>query len=43
MTSEQAAHAMPDNTLDFCFIDADHRHEAVKQNTAWPCHFARCR
>ena len=32
MTSEQAAHAMPDNTLDFCFIDADHRYEAVKQN-----------
>lgn len=32
MTSEQAAHAMPDNTLDFCFIDADHRYEAVNQN-----------
>ncbi len=32
MTSEQAAHAMPDNTLDFCFIDADHRYEAVKQD-----------
>ena len=32
MTSEQAAYAMPDNTLDFCFIDADHRYEAVNQN-----------
>ena len=32
MTSEQAADAMPDNTLDFCYIDADHRYEAVKQD-----------
>ena len=32
MTSEQAAFAMPDNTLDFCYIDADHRYEAAKQD-----------
>ena len=32
MTSEQAALAMPDNTLDFCYIDADHRYEAAKQD-----------
>ena len=32
MTSEQAAHAKPDNTLHFCFIDADYRYEAVNQN-----------
>ena len=32
MTSEQAASAMPDNTLDFCYIDADHRYEAAKQD-----------
>lgn len=32
MTSEKAAHAMPDNTLVFCFVNADHRYEAVKQD-----------
>jgi len=32
MTSEQAAMVMPDNTLDFCYIDADHRYEAVKRD-----------
>ena len=32
MTSEQAALAMPDETLDFCYIDADHRYEAVKRD-----------
>ena len=32
MTSEQAAYTMPDKTLDFCYIDADHRYEAVKQD-----------
>ena len=32
MTSEQAAFAMLDNTLDFCYIDADHRYEAAKQD-----------
>ena len=32
MTSEQAAPAMPDETLDFCYIDADHRYEAVKRD-----------
>jgi len=32
MTSEQAASTMPDNTLDFCYLDADHRYEAVKQD-----------
>ena len=31
MTSEQAALAMHDETLDFCYIDADHRYEAVKR------------
>jgi predicted O-methyltransferase YrrM len=32
MTSEQAAHAMPDNTLDFCYIDADHSYDGVKKD-----------
>ena len=32
MTSEQAADVMPDNMLDFYYIDADHRYEAVKQD-----------
>ncbi|MDP6794098.1 MAG: class I SAM-dependent methyltransferase [Verrucomicrobiota bacterium] len=32
MTSEQAASVMSDNTLDFCYIDADHRYEAAKQD-----------
>ena len=32
MTSKQAADVMPDNMLDFCYIDADHCYEAVKQD-----------
>ena len=30
MTSEQAAKVIPDNTLDFCYIDADHSYDGVK-------------
>jgi len=32
MTSEQGASVMPDDLLDFCYIDADHRYEAVKRD-----------
>ncbi len=32
MTSEQAASVIPDNTLDFCYIDADHSYEAVRRD-----------
>lgn len=32
MTSEKAAHAMLDNTLGFCFGNADHLYEAFKQD-----------
>ena len=30
MTSEQATIIIPDNTLDFCYIDADHSYDGVK-------------
>jgi len=30
MTSLQAANHIPDNSLDICFIDADHKYESVK-------------
>ena len=32
MTSEQAAYTMPDNTLDFCYIDADYSYDGVKKD-----------
>ena len=30
MTSLEAAKMIPDNSIDICFIDADHRYENVK-------------
>lgn len=32
MTSEQAAKVIPDNTLDFCYIDANHNYDGVKND-----------
>jgi hypothetical protein len=32
MTTLQAARLVPDNSLDFVFIDADHRYESVKSD-----------
>jgi hypothetical protein len=32
LTSEEAAPLFEPNTLDFCYIDADHRYEAVKRD-----------
>ena len=32
MTSEQATIIIPDNTLDFCYIDADHSYDGVKND-----------
>jgi len=32
MTSEEAAKIMPDKTLDFCYIDADHSYDGVIQD-----------
>lgn len=34
MTGHEAAEHVPDGSLDFVFIDGDHRYEAVKQDIA---------
>jgi predicted O-methyltransferase YrrM len=38
MTSERASALMPDGSLDFCFIDADHQYAAVLLDVGlwWP-------
>ena len=32
LTSTEAADLIPDNSLDFCYLDADHSHHAVRQD-----------
>ena len=32
LTSREAASILPDGSLDFCYLDADHRYEAVKED-----------